>query len=180
MIIRKVKSPFEWWKLRKLYIEAFPRYERKPLKLIRTMNRKGKSDIWVIDKDGQFSGLAITMNEQDLILLDYFAISAKKRGGGLGAEALKKLQELYKGKRFFLEIESVYMEADNLEERRRRKNFYLKNGMKEMKVMAHVWSTDMELLGYECQVTFDDYYGMYEKHFGPWVKKNLIRAAYPE
>ncbi len=180
MILREVRSPFEWWKLKRLYIEAFPRYERKPFKLIRTMNRKGKADIWVIEKDGQFSGLAITMNDRDLILLDYFAISAKKRGSGLGAEALKKLQKFYKGRKLFLEIESVYTDADNLEERLRRKNFYLKNGMKEMKVMAHVWSTDMELLGYDCEVTFDDYYSMYERSFGNWVAKNLKKMEYPE
>lgn len=185
MKVRAVKSPWEWYQIKRLYKKAFPIYERKPFPIIRRMNKAGATDVWVIEENGVFSGFALTMNESDLVLLDYFAISDKKRGGGLGGKALQALRDIYSDKRFFLEIESVYMEADNLEERLRRKHFYLKNGMTEMKVMAQVWGTEMELLGYDCQVTFEDYYSVYQKNYdknigyGSWAPNRLIQVEYP-
>lgn len=185
MNIKEARSFREWYQIKRLYKKAFPKYERKPFSVIRAMNRSGASDAWIIEERGRFSGFALTMNDSDLVLLDYFAISDKKRGNGLGGKALQILQEKYADRRFFLEIESVYMEADNLEERCRRKHFYLKNGMTEMNVMAKVWGTEMELLGHNCQVTYDDYYSVYQRNYdkkvsySSWAPNRLVQVEYP-
>ena len=65
------------------------------------------------------------LNELDMVMLDYFAVSEKKRSCGLGGRALKLLQEKYGDKRFFLEIECEDETAKNATERVRRKAFYL-------------------------------------------------------
>lgn len=166
MTLRNEITRQDWKKIKKLYVVAFPKYERKPLRLVRIMNQKKKADVWIIEKDGSFSGFAITMNAKDMVLLDYFAISDERRGAGLGAEALKQLQEYYAGRRFFLEIESVYVSADNLPERRRRKQFYLDNRMTEMQVKAKVFGVEMELLGYNCRVSFEEYRSVYLTNYG--------------
>lgn len=156
----------QWMKIYKLYQRSFPKYERKPFWLIYFMKKKGKTDVWYIEKNSEFAGLAVTMNSGDFVLLDYFAVDDKKRGCGIGSKSLVKLQQKYAGKKFFLEIESVYEEANNLSERKRRKKFYLSNGMSEMGVMAEVYGVNMELLGYECEVDFAEYHSVYWDVYG--------------
>lgn len=173
MKLREVMSETDWSLLENLYTEAFPDNERKPFAMIREKYREKRTDVWVIEEEEEVSGLAITMNSEDLVLLDYFAISPEKRGQGLGSASLRALFERYHGKRFFLEVESLTVPADNMEERRRRKQFYLSNGMKELGVYARLFGVEFELLGYACKVSFAEYYSLYDSIYGEYASRFL-------
>ena len=174
MRLKEVDFHSDWKKIKQLYKTAFPRYERKPLWIVRMKHRKNEADIWVIEHESEFAGLAITVNELDMVLLDYFAISDEKRSLGLGGKALKLLQEQYTGKRFFLEIECEDETADNAAERVRRKAFYLRNRMSEIAVKANVYTVEMELLGYDCHVSFEDYEKLYRASYGHLVAGKIV------
>ena len=173
MKLREVATEKDWSMVETLYRSAFPENERKPFEMIREKYCQKQTDVWVIEEEEAFSGLAITMNGDDLVLLDYFAICEKKRGQGLGGKGLRALQEQYRGKRFFLEVESLKVPADNMEERRQRKRFYLKNGMKELGVYAKLFGVEFELLGYECEVNFRAYFSLYDKIYGEYASRFL-------
>ena len=121
MKIFQAKKLIHKIKIYRLYMSAFPKSERKPFSVILKMQKNGKSDLWFIESDGKFIGMAATINSSDPILLDYFAISPTCRGKGFGTEVLKKLRSLYPDKGFFLEIEIVCKSAENYNERFRRK-----------------------------------------------------------
>lgn len=176
----QAKRPLHWYRLYKLYRQAFPAYERKPFSLIRSTQKKGKSDVWYFEKDGQFAGLVFTINSDDLILIDYLAIVPDKRGEGNGSEIIAKVRGFYDGKGIFVEIESVFDTCDNLEERLRRKQFYLNNDMTPMKVMIILFGVEMELLGVDCQLTYDEYYAFYRDNYGDFAAKNIKPAVYPD
>lgn len=176
----QAKQPLHWYHLYKLYREAFPAYERKPFSLIRSMQKKGKSDVWYFEKDGKFAGLVFTINSQDVILIDYLAIASKRRGEGIGSEIIAQLGDYYRNKGIFVEIESVFDKCDNLPERLRRKQFYLNNGMVPMKVMVVLFGVEMELLGINCQLTYDEYYSFYKDNYGDFAAKNIKPASYPD
>ncbi len=173
MNLRKVASDAEWRMIKKLYKTAFPASERKPFWLMQIKHRQQKADIWVIENEGEFSGFAITINGGDMVLLDYFVISGEKRGLGLGGKSLRLLKDKYKDKRFFLEIESLSADADNMEERCRRKQFYLNNGMTELDVKTKLFGVEFELLGYDCDVSYAEYYSLYDGCYGRWATKHL-------
>lgn len=173
MKLRTVETETEWSMVETLYLAAFPENERKPFPMIREKYCQRVTDVWMIEENGEFSGLAITMNDEDLVLLDYFAICEEKRGQGLGGKSLRVLQEKYRGKRFFLEVESLKVPADNMEERCRRKQFYFNNGMKELGVYAKLFGVEFELLGYECKVTFGEYFSLYDAVYGQYASKFL-------
>ncbi|MBQ8010117.1 MAG: GNAT family N-acetyltransferase [Oscillospiraceae bacterium] len=164
--LRRAVHLRDWCRIWRLYLQAFPACERKPFAMILRMCRQGYADVWVIEQPRRFSGLAITMKADDLVLLDYFAVSPKVRGGGIGSMALRTLQRMYEGKRFFLEIESTFADAEDLPERQRRKRFYLRNGMQELNVHADLFGVEMELLGYECSLTFAEYHQLYLTRVG--------------
>ena len=176
----QAKRPMHWYRLYKLYCEAFPAYERKPFSLIRSMQRKGKSDVWYFEKDGKFAGLVFTINSDELILIDYLAIAPDKRGNGIGSEIIALLRGYYTQKGIFVEIESIFDKCDNLNERRRRKQFYLNNGMAPMKVMIVLFGVEMELLGINCCLTYEEYYSFYKDNYGDFAAKNIKSAVYPD
>ena len=174
MKLRQAQSRRDWCDIKKLYKAAFPFNEKKPFWLIKSKYEKGQADVWVIEKEDTFAGMAITMNGDDLVLLDYFAVCADKRGGGIGGEALKALQEKYSDRRFFLEIESVDKPSSKLPERLRRKKFYLANGMQELGVNVKLFGVDMELLGYNGKVSFEEYRNLYFTAYGNWAAWNVV------
>ena len=175
----KTVSRAQWKAVHNLYEKAFPDYEKKPFWLIRLKNLQKRADVWCIEDDGQFIGIGIMMGAPGLVLLDYFAIDETLRGQGYGSKALKALQEKYVNQHFFLEIESVYDKCDNMKERKRRKQFYLKNGMTEMQIMVNLFGTNMEVLGHGCKLDFDTYRTVYEYTYGKMIMKNIKEVPYP-
>lgn len=143
-----------------LYEEAFPAEEKKPLGLMEELAAQGKMELLAIVEDGEFIGLAMNMLSDKAALLDYFAIAADRRSGGFGGRAVRMLQERFDGRKYIFEIEKQDPEADNASDRKRRKEFYLRNGLKETGIFANVYHTDFELLTPDGSLTFQEYVEM--------------------
>ena len=173
MDIKNPKGWLEWFRIYRLYQSAFPASEKKPFSMIRAMQKKGKSDIWYCTENGKFAGLVITINGPDKILLDYLAVVQNRRGQGLGSDILKKMREQYSGKGVFLEIEVVDKAAENYEERKRRKQFYLANGMTAMNVFVELFGVNMELLGFDCHLSFEEYHDFYRDNYNAWAADHV-------
>lgn len=173
--LRNPTNMFHWLRIYSLYRRAFPRSERKPFGIIMKMHRSGKSDVWRIVSGGRFAGFATTVNGGDLILLDYLAIETRRRGQGIGSEAMAQLQRIYAAKGFFVEIESTREAAPNQAQREKRKQFYLASGMEELGVEAQVFSVRMELLGSRCSLDFEGYRAFYRDHYSPRAAAHLTR-----
>lgn len=144
----------------RLYEDAFPKEEKKPLFLMEFLVRQGKMELLAIEENGEFVGLAMNMLAERTALLDYFAITPQKRCGGNGSRAICALQERFCDKKYIFEIEMQDEDAPNAEERKRRKDFYLRNGLKETGVFVNVYRTDFELLTPDGKLTFEEYAGM--------------------
>ena len=143
--------------LKALYYEAFPEVERKPFHYMETLCASGKMEILAVVDNGEFIGLVINMLSNQAALLDYFAISPEKRGGGYGSRALRLVLDRFKDKPLIFEIEKQDPSAENAVDRKRRKDFYLRNGVKETGLLVNVYHTDFELLTQDGNLTFDLY-----------------------
>lgn len=164
LTIKKVRSLRQLFNVYSTYQKSFPASEKKPFSMVLKARRQGNGEIFCIeDSSKRFVGLAIVVLYQDMVLLDYFAISEKLRGKGAGSEALRLLQKQYTGKRLFLEIESTLEECEDLTIRQRRKDFYLRNGMSEDGVEVFLFGVRMELLVYECKISFEEYHAVYRQ-----------------
>lgn len=174
MKAHKPQKLLHWIKLYILYRKAFPANERKPFLLILRTYRKNLTDIWYLSHKGHFAGLAITINSENTVLLDYFAVSPTMRGHGLGAKALRSLQKHYSPKGLLIEIESCIPDAPNLSERCRRKEFYLRNNMMPLNIDVLLFGVEMELLGYNCNhITFSRYKSIYRNNYGGLLAQNI-------
>jgi hypothetical protein len=160
--------------LEHLYIESFPKAERKPFSLMVQKSREGVMELLAIEEEsGTFLGLAITILYKDLVLLDYFAISPTMRGQNIGTHALRLLQERYVGKRFVLEIEDTEEEAPNREERIRRKAFYLRNNMTVMPYYVKLFGVKMQVLTNGPELSFEEYHTIYQKSFSEKISSDI-------
>lgn len=166
MKLIKTDHPQKLQKIKNLYTAAFPACEQKPFSLICEKQTMGCADILYLEEMGQFCGLAITMKHDDIVLLDYFSIEESCRSQGLGSKALQELFAYYQGKRFFLEIESTLVPAENMTQRLMRKKFYLNNQMQELGMEVFIFETQMELLGHNCSLTFQEYKTLYDHTYG--------------
>lgn len=174
MELKKVEKKEEK-RLKRIYLEAFPRIERKPFWLMRQKARQGVMELLAIQEQEQIIGLAFTVQHHDLVLLDYFAIDRAYRGQNKGGLALELLQKRYQKQRFFLEIEQIDRKAANNEERIRRKHFYLKNGMKETSLKASVFQVPMEILSDGKPLTYKEYKSVYQEAIGPVFARQVKR-----
>lgn len=94
----------------------------------------------------------------------------------MGSEILRQMREQYRGKGVFLEIETVKESAENYEERKRRKQFYLSNGMRSLGVFVELFGVEMELLGFDCKLTFEEYHAFYRDNYNAWAAEHVKRA----
>ena len=169
----KPTGPLQILRMRLLYREAFPKCERKPFKIILDMTKCGKTDLWYFEENGRFVGLCATINGSREVLIDYLAVKKSKRSGGVGSKMLAMLLEHYKDYGVFLEIEELDPTANNNAERVRRKDFYLRAGLTPMDTHVKLFGVDMELLGKNCHLTFDEYRDFYLTNYGKFAYDNI-------
>lgn len=169
-----LQTESQWEKIKRLYFDAFPKEERKPIGILEKGIKKGYTKVFVItdDKD-DFAGEVIMMLDKDIAFLDYFAVSPAMRGKGIGSKVLKLLQEKYKGKKFALDIESTRVECDNKKQRESRKQFYISNGMQAMDYTVNVFNFDMEIMVYNCELSFNEYHNLYDNLYGKKISQHV-------
>ncbi|MBQ4157828.1 MAG: hypothetical protein IJD86_06770, partial [Clostridia bacterium] len=102
------------------------------------------------------------------------------RGRGIGSKGLKALFNAYPDQGVLVEIESAFEEGRDREERLKRKQFYLNNGMKPLHVMMIVFGVKMELLSVRCHMKFQEYHDFYRINYSEYAAKHILPADYPE
>ena len=153
--------------LYELYERSFPEAEKKSVSMMKRMEAQGKLEMLALVEKGKFAGLIINMFSKKDVLLDYFAIEESVRGTGLGNRAIQEMLERFRDRKYILEIEALNPKAENFPQRKWRKHFYLKNGVKETDVFAFVYGTDFELLTSDGKLTYEEYVSFLKEVLGP-------------
>lgn len=155
-------------KIKRLYIEAFPENERFNFDMM-LKNESGNYETFAFYLNGAFCGFAILLNSGDISHILYFATEPELRGKGLGAKALGSLRRIKEGMRIIVDIERELPNCHENEIRRRRKNFYLRNGYSETEVRYRWQDESYEILVSGGELSREDFGGFW-KSLG--IKKN--------
>ena len=118
----------QWAEIREIYLEAFPKRERKPYFVLRRSVRKKKAIVMTAVDGEQMLGFAVLIPYKDMVMVDYLAVSSKIRSKGTGSYMIQNIRSWFSDKKVVLLIERVDEEAENKEQRSSRRRFYLKNG----------------------------------------------------
>lgn len=109
----------------------FPRNERPPKAVIRSLIQRGLNDAWIMQVAGQDAAYALCARQEKAVLVTHLAVYAERRGGGVGTRLLALLAERYQEAAWLIveveRVEDAKKEADAVT-RQKRIAFYEKCG----------------------------------------------------
>lgn len=133
----------------------FPRNELKPLSMIISSIDSGNYSCYGLFENEELFGyacfVALNKDGKNYCLLDYFAVLSDRRDKGIGSEFLRILREKFSNTEIFLcESEDIKNSiGEELNTRKRRISFYLRNNFIDTTVRANVFGVDYILLEFD-------------------------------
>ena len=111
-----------------IYNSTFPKFQQIPVRFLlhKTKNEAVKFNAYY-DED-LLVGFSYTITYDDLTYVLYLASNPDFHSKGYGSQILACIKEQYPNNRIILNLEGQDEKAKNSEQRKKRKNFYLKNG----------------------------------------------------
>ena len=167
------KSP--WLpQVKALYESAFPANERIPIKHL--LDDKIKREFWAFFDGDLFCGFSNSITHGSITNIVYFAVVPELRSRGYGSQILQVIREQHPDTRIVvdIEVEEDSKDAEELERRNRRRDFYLRNGFGSSPV-DYVWQGEhYRLLTAGGTVTEKEF-----RDFWKEILKNVPGAKYP-
>lgn len=156
-------------KYRDLYECAFPEEEQIPYDdLLRLVDSMGL-DFTAYYEDDEFIGFTIVYPRRTFNWFWYFAVREGLRGRGHGQQILSMLIYKYRESSNILDMESPDQECENKEQRRRRSDFYIRNGFRNTGVGKSFEGVDYVILqNGEQTFTVHDYEEMLDELRAAW------------
>ena len=175
------KSP--WLpQVKALYESAFPANERIPIKHL--LDNKIKREFWAFfDKEvggdaatPTFCGFSNSITHRNITNIVYFAVVPELRSRGYGSQILQAIRRQHPDTRLVvdIEVEEDSKNAEELERRNRRREFYTRNGFDALPV-DYVWQGEhYRLLSAGGSVTEKEF-----RNFWKEILKDIPGAKYP-
>jgi GNAT superfamily N-acetyltransferase len=167
------KSP--WLpQVKALYESAFPANERIPIKHL--LDDKIKREFWAFFDGDLFCGFSNSITHGSITNIIYFAVMPELRSRGYGSQILQVIREQHPDTRIVvdIEVEEDSKDAEELERRNRRRDFYLRNGFGSSPV-DYVWQGEhYRLLTAGGTVNEKEF-----RDFWKEILKNVPGAKYP-
>lgn len=120
--------------IKQLYQTAFPEGEQIPWDDLMRLVEEMPLDFTAYYDEDEFIGFTIVYPRPTFNWYWYFAVREELRGKGLGQQILTQLIGRYEGQPCVLDMESPEQICDNTEQRKRRHDFYLRNGFRDTNV----------------------------------------------
>jgi len=155
-------------KIKNIYAEAFPRYERLPLWILVLRSKSKYIECYGLFDDQILVGFTYIISKGDLSFIMYLAVDRAYRSKSYGSKCLDLIKNNYSGT-IALNIEALDEASENYMQRQKRKTFYMKNAFSETGVYSKYGSLVNELLSYNGVVTYEDYLNIIKVFAGPII-----------
>lgn len=109
-----------------IYEKSFPEEERYIM--LDEMLQIQNTELYCLIEDNIVLGMIYLISYKNMIFILYLAVNAEVRSKGYGSYLLKWCLQKYRDKKIYLNIEEVKENFKDYETRKKRLNFYQKNG----------------------------------------------------
>lgn len=99
-------------KVKQLYLQAFPDYERWPFELLVYKSKEKNSDFHAIYDGSEYVDLLHLTYYQDIVYIFYLAIDPSQQSKGYESEIIQHLRKIYKNNRLLLNIVDCKIKLD--------------------------------------------------------------------
>ena len=159
--------------IKQLYLDAFPFEERIPFYIMVLVgNDKGVEFLSIYDDD-TWLGFIHTLVGDELSYIFYFAIDNRLRQSGYGSKILHEYKKIHP--RLSLAIEPIEENSDNIKQRRKRLEFYKKNGFETLDTKVVEMGIEFELMGAKgMEIKESDYKKLVKKFFDSFDQGRVL------
>ena len=159
--------------IKQLYLDAFPFEERIPFYIMVLVgNDKGVEFLSIYDDD-TWLGFIHTLVGDELSYIFYFAIDNRLRQSGYGSKILHEYKKIHP--RLSLAIEPIEENSDNIKQRRKRLEFYKKNGFETLDTKVVEMGIEFELMGAKgMEIKENDYKKLVKKFFDSFDQGRVL------
>lgn len=133
-------------RITEIYNEAFPTNERFPISYLIKKSENADVHFNSIYDNDKLIGIIYNIFSNNILFVLYFAVNNEYRGQGYGSKILEFLKEKYSNYTILLEIEQLDKNANNYEQRLKRKSFYEKNGFYETNKLLSEGKNTFEIM----------------------------------
>jgi len=153
--------------IKDLYSSAFPRQEQVPLALLINQTKKDTVKFDAFYDGDVFVGLTYTISFKDMTYLWYLATQPDLRSKGYGSQIMRRLHEVYPNNRIVLNLDVQDESAADREVRKKRKEFYIKNGYSSTGYLCTFAGNKLDVMSINGNVTSDEFLSIFKNYFGP-------------
>jgi len=159
----------EYRKVVKLYKSAFPKEEQAPMFFLLQRAKKDYIHFNAYYDNEALIGIAYLIVYDRISYVLYIATDAAVRSKGYGSQIIKHIKTQYPDNRIILNIEEEDEHANNIEQRKIRKQFYIKNGFTSPEIFMKLFGVTWELMVYNGTCTARDFLKLHKKALGPFI-----------
>ena len=162
--------------IKQLYWDAFPFEERIPFYIMVLVgNDRGVEFLSVYDDD-IWIGFIHTLVGEKLSYIFYFAIDGRLRRSGYGSKILREYKKMHP--RLSLAIEPVEEGSGNIKQRKKRLEFYNKNGFETLDTRVVEMGVEFELMGAKgMEIKESDYKSLVKKFFDSFDRDKRVMSV---
>ena len=132
--------------VKQIYFESFPKSERMPFPMMVAMSKLWNTQFLSFYDNDVLCGFVYFATNRKLVFVMFFAVDEKLRSKGYGSAILQEIHNRYPNKKIVISIEPCEIGVPDLEIRKRRKAFYLRNGYKETGYMLKLNGAVQEII----------------------------------
>lgn len=132
--------------VKKIYYSSFPKEERMPFWLMLLMAKLWHTDFVAFDDGDTVCGFVYMGTAKKLVFIMFFAVDEHMRSKGYGSRILDKIQSMYPERKIVISIERCDIKAQDIDQRIKRKNFYVKNGYEETGHLVRLAGVEQEII----------------------------------
>ena len=146
MEIRKEKVKLKSKDIKRIYFEAFPKKERMPFFMMVAMSKLWNTQFFSFYDGNVPFGFIYLATIGKIVFVMFFAVEKSLRSKGYGSFILQQIKNEYPNKKIIISIEPCDENAFDIELRKKRKAFYIKNGYKESGYMLKLNGVVQEII----------------------------------
>lgn len=162
-------------KVKEIYTASFLKEDRMPFWLMRALAKTKNTDFLTFYDGDILCGFVYMAAVKDLVFIMFFAVDETHRSKGYGGKILEKVQSIYPDRKLIISIERCDEPAENMEQRLRRKRFYLRNGYVETKYLLEMGHEAQEILIKNGTFQAEDFFSFFLKYSNGTVRPKIWR-----
>ena len=144
MEVKKVR--FGNSNIKKIYFDSFPKSERMPFPMMVAMSKLWHTDFLGFYDGDVLCGFVYLAHNRKIVFVMFLAVDKMLRSKGYGSTILQEIQNRYPDKKIIISIEPCDETASDIEIRKRRRYFYLRNGYNETRYMIKLAGVVQEII----------------------------------